>query len=59
MAKLDLDTNEQNIAVMALEAYIKSAQRAQNTARTPQIKEVYAQYEKDLNIVLAKIRTAK
>lgn len=59
MPKLDITVDEQTIILEALAQATKSAQRAQNTGKTPQIKQVYLEFEKMLTAVSGKIAGAK
>lgn len=57
--KIELDVNEITIILNALDTETKSAKRAQTSGKTPQIKEVYAQHERVISALAAKIGNAK
>jgi hypothetical protein len=59
MPKVDLDTNDITIIHDALDQAAKSAKRAQNTGKSPQIREVYAAHERAIHQVSAKLSTSK
>lgn len=57
--KLDLDNNEIAIILNALDNETKSAKRSQTSGKTPRIREVYAEHERVIAALAAKIATAK
>ena len=59
MPKIEITQDEQTLLDQALETEIKSAKRAQNSGKNPQIKEVYAIQERTLQTLKAKIGNAK
>jgi len=59
MPKLDITNDEQNLIITCVETELKSAARAQNNGKTPQIKEVYGAQVKVLEALKTKINAAK
>lgn len=59
MPKLEITKEEQQTIALAIETEIKSAKRAQNNSKTPQIKEVHQALETNLTALRAKILEAK
>lgn len=59
MPKIDLNAQEQTMLMECINTEIKSAKRAQNTGKTPHIREVYAQHERTLNALLSKVADAR
>lgn len=55
MPKVDLTDGELTEISNALDLYARSAKRAQNTGRTPQIKAVWAAHEKYLTDLMHKL----
>lgn len=58
MPKLDFTAPELATLASGIETLIKSAQRSQNSGRTPQIKEVYKQEELVLKALASKLLAA-
>lgn len=59
MPKVDLTDGEITEIAHALDMAAKSAHRAQNTGRTPQIKAVYETQERTIDAIKHKITAAK
>lgn len=59
MPKLDITADEQNQLLACIDTELKSAKRAQNTGKTPHIREVYATHERTLIKLHTKIADAK
>lgn len=59
MPKLEINQAEKDILLHALDKALASARRQQNTGHSPQIKEVYANEERNTLAVQMKIADAK
>lgn len=59
MPKIELTHEEITEVLNALDSAEKSAKRAQNTGKSPQIKEVYRIHEAGIKALSAKFATAK
>lgn len=59
MPKIDFTPEEMTQIAAALETEIKSAKRAQNTSRTPQLKAVWEQHEATLAALRGKVMSAR
>lgn len=59
MPKIDLTEGEVTELLNALDMAGKSARRAQNTGRSPQIKEVWATHERSIQNLANKLMNAK
>lgn len=59
MPKLEITEVERGELLEALHLSLKSAIRAQNTGRTPQIKEVWKIHEKGTRDMIHKVENAK
>lgn len=59
MPKIDLTPDEITQIATCVETELKSAKRAQNTSKTPQLKEVWLMHERALEQLKAKITSAK
>lgn len=59
MAKIDLTTEETTALMNCIETELKSVKRAQNTGKTPHIKEVYLTHQRYLEALQSKIAQAK
>lgn len=59
MPILNITKDEQTQLMECINTELKSAKRAQNTGKTPHIREVYAQHERTLNALMGKVADAK
>lgn len=59
MPKIELTTDEATMVLNAIDSEIKSAKRAQNTGKTPQIREVWATHQRVLESLSHKFANAK
>lgn len=59
MPKIDITEPEQKLLLQALETETKSAKRAQNTGKNPEIIAVWERHEQELLKLNAKIYGAK
>lgn len=57
--KLEITPEEATLMKDALDGAIKSAKRAQNTGKNPEIKQVYERHEASLQALWGKIATTK
>lgn len=59
MPKIDLTDNEVTLLLEGVDMLVKSARRAQNTGRSPQIKQVWQEHERQYIAMDTKLRAAK
>ena len=59
MPKLELTQDEITMILNAIDTETKSAKRAQNTGKTPQIREVWQTHQRTLESLSHKIAAAK
>lgn len=59
MPKIELTTDEVTMTLNAIDTEIKSAKRAQNTSKTPQLREVWATHQRVLESLSHKYANAK